>query len=212
MACKIMKIESLLACFVVVAVVSCAHGAEKDFLYPWIEQNKLVYLQESGKVAVRCDFNAATWDRVREKEISPAKDGFTTKTAAPIVISSQYSDGLARVFANGKWNFVDQTGKLLFAGWDAESDVGEFSDGRALIRGNGIPSFFINKSGKQAIDSKSFGPAASFSLGFQEGLAPVKINLNPTGPNDCGYIDTNGDLVIGPTKAQNVYGFFDGRA
>ena len=56
-----------------------------------------------------------------------------------------FSEGLARVYENGKWGFIDKTGKvvipLIYDGADG------FSDGEAKVRVDD-ERFYIDKEGR----------------------------------------------------------------
>ena len=139
------------------------------------------------------------------------KYGFKVASMGEIIIPLKYdfaapfSEGLASVKLNGKWGFIDKTGKeVIPLKYDA---AGDFSEGLVDVRLNGILNgkfSFIDKTGKEAIPLK-YDDAGSFS----EGLAVVRIGSRYGGK--YGYIDKTGKEVI-PLKYDDACGFSEGLA
>lgn len=95
-----------------------------------------------------------------------------------------YYDGLAMVQGtNGKWGFIDKTGRLVIpCKWNY---IDSFCDGLAMVQGDNWKWGFIDKTGRLVIPCK-WKEANAFS----EGLAPVR--------DDNGnkyYIDKTGRVV-----------------
>jgi len=114
-----------------------------------------------------------------------------------------FSEGLAMVKLNGKYGYIDKSGKELIPfKYDLAHylDLGHnFSEGLAAVILNGKYGY-IDKSGKEVIPFK-------YDLGhdFSEGLAEVVLN------DKCGYIDKSGKEVS-PLKYYVVYNFSEGLA
>ena len=104
--------------------------------------------------------------------------------------AKSFSEGLAAVQLNGKWGFVNKTGKEVtplkyddVANSSSYSDVlkkGSFSEGLAAVQLNGKWGF-VNKTGKEVTPLK-YDDAWDFS----EGLALVKLKKK------FGFIDQQG--------------------
>ena len=108
-----------------------------------------------------------------------------------------FEEGLAGVKLNGKWGFIDKTGKEVIP---FKYDFAcAFSGGLAKVRLNGKWGF-IDETGREICPCK-YAAADIFS----EGLAQVELN------GKVGYIDTTGEEVI-PCKYDYAYEFKDGFA
>ncbi|MCR2805122.1 WG repeat-containing protein [Paenibacillus soyae] len=121
-----------------------------------------------------------------------------------IVIRAQYldvtsfSEGLAGVYVDGKWGYIDQTGQLVVQP-QYELGAAQFKDGLVQVTRNGKWGY-IDRTGKEVIplqydDANTFG----------EGLAHVKLN------GQYGYINKQGTLVIHP-QFEIATAFSDGLA
>jgi len=100
-----------------------------------------------------------------------------------------FSDGLAPVLIDGKWGFIDTNGNLAIG--DQFSGVEPFSDGLALFwNEDGIG--FIDTGGNIVIEPR-FQEAGWFS----EGRVVVTLR-EASGGLVWGYVDTEGDWVVGP--------------
>lgn len=108
-----------------------------------------------------------------------------------------FRNGLAVAFVNGKYGYIDKTGKLAIA--PKYENAGSFSEGLAAVQVGGKWGY-IDTKGNLAIQPK-FTSADSFS----EELAKVRLD------NQLGFIDKTGKLVI-TTNFENSYGFSDGLA
>lgn len=115
--------------------------------------------------------------------------GFCDRFYSGVVIKCQFdsamsfTEGLGRVRVNGKYGFVDKTGKLVIpAKYDGTM---EFKDGFAPVFLNG-KAYFIDKKGVDLF-KKSFKAVAHFS----NGLAMCTDSANKS-----GFIDTKGNIVI----------------
>jgi hypothetical protein len=99
--------------------------------------------------------------------------------------------------ANGKYGFVDRTGKEIIP--CIYDEIGSFSEGLAPVNLNGKWGY-IDRTGKVIIPYK-YDEIGSFS----EGHAPVNLN------GKWGYIDKTGKVVI-PCKYDRAEYFSKGRA
>lgn len=116
-----------------------------------------------------------------------------------------FYQGLAKVKLNGKWSFINKTGKLIC---QAQFDeVRDFSGGLAAVNIGGSDAQkwgFINKTG-QLIAKPQFDGIDNFC----EGFAAVNIGGYETGK--WGFIDHNGELVV-QAKYDRVMKFSQGLA
>ena len=116
-----------------------------------------------------------------------------------------FSEGLAAVSKDGKWGFIDKTGKEVIKpqydniSGDYMKGIGGLKEGLALVSKNGKWGW-INKDGKVVINFlyKHAGD-------FNEGLAAVDIN------GKTGYIDKTGKMAI-KQLFYSGYDFSDGLA
>ena len=104
------------------------------------------------------------------------------------------SDGLAKVKRDGKYGFIDQTGKVViplnydWAWW--------FSEGLASVKRNGKWGF-IDNTGKVVIPLNY-----DDTWYFTEGLAAVKQN------GKYGFINQTGQIII-PLQYDDAYPFYN---
>jgi hypothetical protein len=117
------------------------------------------------------------------------KWGFCDCFYTDVVIKCQYdttftfTEGLGRVRQNGKYGFVDKTGKLVIPAKYELADA--FSEGFAMVLLDGKISF-IDKKGLDLF-KKTFKKAAP----FRDGMAMVSND-----EDKVGFIDTQGNLAI----------------
>ncbi|HYC84611.1 MAG TPA: WG repeat-containing protein, partial [Chryseosolibacter sp.] len=108
-----------------------------------------------------------------------------------------FSEGLAAVRLNGKWGFVDKTGKLVIPlRYDF---VGNFSEGLATVTVNDKRGF-IDKNGDLVIPLNY-----EFADSFNGGYASVTVLVNQTRKRT--FIDKNGNPILEPGD----YTIFNGR-
>ena len=113
---------------------------------------------------------------------------------------TSFSEGLAAVRQNGKWGYVDKTGRqVIQALFDNASP---FSEGLAPVRQNGQWGF-IDRKGKYVVPPQFKG----IGEGFSDGWALV----TKEGKGSFGYIDKAGKVVI-LSQFDVVANFSDGRA
>lgn len=119
------------------------------------DNGKVGFIDETGKWAVKPEYDAAkSFDR---------------------------ESGMARVKKDGRWLYVDRSGKVLAFEMEAAFD---FSEGLAIAEKGGLRGF-INNEGKWVIEPK-FQDVKK----FENGYARVKIN------NKWGVIDKSGKWII----------------
>lgn len=115
-----------------------------------------------------------------------------------------FSEGLAAVAVNGKWGFIDKTGKLVIAPQFQRTYF--FSEGLARVtvnQGTGWSGGFIDKTGKVVIGPQLpwFWAANKFS----EGLAQIGME------GGRGFVDKAGTMVI-PPQFKEAQDFSEGLA
>lgn len=110
---------------------------------------------------------------------------------------SGFATGIAKVAIDGKFKYIDKTGK--FVEKPQYDYIGEFSEGLAPADQNDKFGF-VDKKGKFIIK-----PQYDYALKFSEGLAPVDLK------NGWGYINKAGKIVIKP-QFMRVKGFSEGLA
>jgi WG containing repeat len=96
-----------------------------------------------------------------------------------------FSEGLAKIFVNGKAGFIDPKGKAVIA--PKFKDAGRFSENLAPVEVENGKWGYINKSGKIVIK-----PEFDWALIFREGLALIQIG------EKWGFIDSTGKVVVKP--------------
>ena len=134
---------------------------------------------------------------------SNGKYGFKDQRIGKWVIEPKYdsagdfSEGLADVYLNHKWGYIDKTGKMVIE--PKYDEAGVFHDGLARVELNHKYGY-IDKTGRIVIEPK-YDDAKYFS----EGLAAVYLN------HKYGYIDKTGKWIIEP-KYDNAGNFSEGFA
>jgi hypothetical protein len=108
------------------------------------------------------------------------------------------NSGLFWVRENGKYGYIDRTGKTVIAP-QFENTMG-FNEGLAATKLNGKYGF-INTKGEWVIK-----PQFDFTYVFMDGLAMVRVG------KQYAWIDRTGKTVIAPTDYEAVaMGFSEGR-
>ena len=101
-----------------------------------------------------------------------------------------FSEGLAAMWKNGKWGYIDKTGKVVIP-YIYDGAYG-FNEGLTRVQKDGKWGY-IDKTGK-AVIAFTYDDA----YGFNDGLARVKKN------GKWGYIDKTGKLII-PCEYDDEY-------
>lgn len=185
-----------------------------DYAYNFTEgiacvksDGKYGYINEDGKYIVNPQFVDATVFSEGLAAVTP-KDGhieFIDKTGklkftlAEAKFCSNFKEGLASVEVNGKWGYIDQTGKMIIN--PQFSSAYCFSEGLAAVQsfGNQDPDSppsntdqkwgFIDKKGNIVINYQF---EDSDDPRFIDGVASVKQG------DKYGFIDKKGKFVINP--------------
>lgn len=109
-------------------------------------------------------------------------------------LGHEFSEGLAAVYDDGKFGFMDEHEKLvipiMYTGV-----LFDFSEGLAAVKLNGKWGY-IDKKGKEVVPF-----LYDFSYGFKEGMAAVEQD------DKWGFVDNTGKLVI-PCMYTSVYSSF----
>jgi hypothetical protein len=106
-------------------------------------------------------------------------------------------DNLAAVELEGKWGYIDPTGKYVI---NPQFDRAEYFSERLARVEFGSKAGFVDKSGKYVINPQFDG-----ALNFAAGMAPVRMG------DRWGYIDKGGKYVIDP-QFDFAFCFADGLA
>lgn len=126
---------------------------------------------------------------------------FLILVLAPWIVQGQLVNQqlLFPVIQNGKWGYIDQTGKIVIPPQFDKASI--FSDGYASIAVGGKWGC-IDEKGNIVIEPRFSDPVT-----FSEGLARVVIN------DKAGYIDKTGSVVIEPRFGhQGTQNFSEGLA
>lgn len=107
-----------------------------------------------------------------------------------------FFNGLAKVWLNDKYGFVDKDGNEVVP--PKYDEVGEFIEGLVAVQLDGKWGF-VNKKGRNVIP-----PKYNFVWYFSEGLAPVL-------KGKWGFVNKRGEEVI-PLKYNKISFFYDGLA
>ncbi|MDR1056954.1 MAG: WG repeat-containing protein [Prevotellaceae bacterium] len=117
----------------------------------------------------------------------------------------RFSEGLARVSLNGKYGYIDKTGKRVIP--LKYQEAGDFHEGLALVKLDGKCGY-IDKAGNAVVPFKYDKVRDNYDrlLGdFHEGLACVSLD------GKYGYVDKTGGEVI-PLKYRYGHDFSEGMA
>jgi hypothetical protein len=175
-----------------------------DALYRFIRDGKAGYIDRTGKVVIepkfepRGNYGGEFHDGLAEVGVDSGE--YVDSTGRPLNLKLyrgwDFSDGLAAALAedNGKWGYIDRTGKFAisprFEGYP-KGYVSSFSEGLAWIQSSGKYGF-IDRSGE-------FVVAPSFIHGedFHEGMALVVVEgpCSHFSRSVCGEPQVLGDSV-----------------
>ena len=120
-------------------------------------------------------------------------------------VAYDFYDGYAEVKLNGKWNWIDKDGNLLWKGEKWFDEVGTFNEGYAKVNLNGKWNF-IDKDGNLIWKGEE---RFDYVYNFHEGYAVVKLN-----EKGWNFIDKDGNLLWkgGGMRFDHVWSFKEGYA
>lgn len=156
-----------------------------------IRHDEVVYLNKNGKVVVKLP-HGTRW----------------------------FGDGLfVRTVGEGKYAFVDKTGKQVFP--QEFADAHQFSEGLAAVAPNEVPMHdqnsgwgYIDTTGKMVIKPSYFISGNNTASSFVDGRAIVSqlhYDFMGNGQNEHGVIDKAGNWIV-PPKYKHIGAYRDGLA
>ena len=199
---------------------SVADNDMEDFIK--VELLPIVNARKAGEQKAREQERQKQLLSTPDENIEKYKDekdkfGFRIKSTGEVIVLPKYdnarsfSEGLAAVKLNGKYGFIDKTGKEIIPLIYDNVWVWDFNEGLAKVKLNG-KWFYIDKNGKEIphLNNKSVNfrddmaktelnnknkqeiPPLKYDYisPFVEGLARVKLN------GKYGFIDKTGKVVI----------------
>lgn len=184
-----------------------------DQCTPSVDCGLIGYIDKSGRVVIKPQFRAARdfheglaavrrgddeWTFIDRAGNQITEMHFRSDLKNSLVVTTDFSEGLAGVKIDGKWGFIDRAGETVIA--PQFDDVQQFSEGLAAVF-VGCRWGYINKIGDFVIK-----PQFKYALEFSEGLAAVDPHL-PTSAqcpsskshDKLGYVDRSGKLIIEAT-------------
>jgi hypothetical protein len=202
--------------FTIAFLFSCGQH-KNDQLFQIIENNKIGYINSTGKVVIKPIFLSAGefFEGLANARIGGTY-GYIDETGDFVIqpqfdYATPFSEGLAIVYLNGQPFFIDKKGKKAF---DCNYSVVEpFENGRALVKTSTNKMGFIDVHGKLIIDT-----AYTEIFPFINGLAVVHgLKHNPVPRNnvvktiyEVGVIDTLGKFVVNYGKYTKINNFDNG--
>lgn len=115
-----------------------------------------------------------------------------------MVCGMGFSDGLAKVFVDGKAGFINSKGEIVVK--PQYKDAGRFRENLAPVEFENGKWGYIDKSGAVVVK-----PGFDWALMFHENRAPVQIGKK------WGYINNAGEIIIEP-QFDHADSFFEGLA
>lgn len=103
-----------------------------------------------------------------------------------------FSEGMAAVDIDNKWNFIDRKGNILLKEW--YDDVHDFSNGMAVVNNwsDQSPITYVNLKGESLqLDTAIFENIDAYANDFNEGLAVAELKNG----KDV-YIDKTGKIIL----------------
>jgi hypothetical protein len=181
-----------------------------DQCVPKVDCGAIGYIDKSGNVAVRPQFRAANdfhegraavrrgrdeWTFIDKTGEEITKQRFKSDLKNSLVVTTDFSEGLAGVKVEGKWGFIDTNGKMVIP--PQFDEALKFSEGLAAVFIE-CRWGYIDKTGAFVIK-----PQFKYATEFSEGLAavdPYPSNDGPCPPGKShaklGYINRAGEVVI----------------
>jgi hypothetical protein len=168
-------------------------------LFPITEQNKIGFIDSSGKVIIKPVFLSAG---EFSEGLAPARIagtyGYIDNTGKFVIrpqydYATEFSEGHAIVYIGGKSFFINKTGQKLFE--NAFAKISPFKSGRSKVQTSTGKFGCIDKTGKLVIDT-IFSQINRFidGLAVVRGYADKGNNIERT--LEYGVIDTLGRFII----------------
>lgn len=177
---------------------------EKDGQFAYIDASGQLVVEVAGQVSYEEGSRNATWKvpgtfvdrrtgqevRNPQREAEERERGFVL---TPQVEIDQYegysyaSEGFMAVQVNGKWGYIDQTGRFVIE--PQFSNFRPFSEGLVAVQ-VGDKWGYMNQQGEFVIQPQFTG-----AKDFSEGLAAVSLKPDQS---EWGYINRAGDFAIAP--------------
>ena len=207
---------------------SVSKKPESNVRLPFIHNNKVGYMDETGKVMIKPKYNYyynEMYDEVEAGEFKESIAKVYTSSGKVRYINStgeyinkytydfgyDFSEGLALAKRSGKYVYIDKNGKEVFS--KKYSKCYPFSDGLALFESN-YKWGYIDKKGKVVIKAQ-FPEAQAFTNGY----AIVALNgydtaiIDKKGNNKTKGIDLNTNLInydfMQPVVGEGLFGRYD---
>lgn len=195
-----------------------------DQCIPSVDCGLIGYIDKSGRVVIKPQFRAAQdfheglaavrrgndeWTFIDKEGKEITEQHFRSDLKNSLVVTTDFSDGLAGVKIDGKWGFIDKAGNMVIS---PKFDHAEkFSEGVAAVSLE-CRWGYIDKAGSFVIK-----PQFRYASEFSQGLAaidpfPSSVPCpNSKSHDKLGYIDRTGKLIIAP-KFDLAFKFLDGMA
>ncbi len=170
-----------------------------EMLYPVIVGGKLSFIDKTGKVVLKTQLNTESFTMFSDgyapyvSMVNKVKHYGLMDASGKVVIEPIYdamsfpTEGKCSVMKNGKWGYIDTTGKKLTE--FIYDQAWPFEGGRALVM---LGDFDTGKYGM--IDLKGnyvLKPEYAVITEFSEGFVKVSAEWGK-----CGFADTTGEIVI----------------
>lgn len=175
--------------------------------FAWVEEdNKCCYIDKTGReFSPLTNYSVSYFnDGVAVLYFKPANIWYVSNKVGYINTPLKnydnvhgFNDGFVQVLKDGKWGFVDQTGKeIVPLIYDSTEN---FNDGFARVKKDGKYGF-VDQTGKEVVP-----PIYDYVSGFSEGFAQVKKD------GKYGFVDQTGKEVV-PLIYDSVDSFNNGLA
>ena len=177
---------------------------------PKVDCGLIGYIDKSGNLVIKPQFRGAKnfhegraavrrgsdeWTFIDKTGEEITKQHFKADLKNSLVVTTDFSEGLAGVKVENKWGFIDTKGKMVIP--PQFDEAGKFSEGLAAVFSE-CRWGYIDKTGAFVIK-----PQFKFASEFSEGLAAVDPQPSKEGPCPLGkshdklaYINRAGELVI----------------
>lgn len=161
----------------------------------------------SGLAFFACKSQVKTKESLAGKPVGLPSTGEMLSRYLPLEIEEgqHFSEGLAGVRINGRWGFIDTTGKVCIK--PEYKEVERFSSGVALVR-KASTYELIDRNGKNVIEPKTGITNFFDSLGFVDSLSETLMLSLKTGATYKLDKETEDDAVMGFSEGFSAV--FDG--